>query len=173
MKNKFLLALVLLIAGCASYAPTRGMTTKEFDRMCRLSFNGASEVVNWDSSGQYRRCESKSDFVWLFVDDRLSNRATFSGPKSTSSTAGDKLGNAGMATAICSVLTGGKAAGCAAGALDSKDSNADKKIREQNQVIENLKRQQSIDKMKQEAKDRDREYDKRREDLNKWRPGQK
>jgi hypothetical protein len=92
VKNILQSVLVLSIVGCATYAPTRGMTTKEFDRMCRLSFNGSSEVVDFDQSGQYRRCSLyKSDSVWLFVDDKLSNRASFSPPKSISSAAASPL----------------------------------------------------------------------------------
>jgi hypothetical protein len=91
---------------------------------------------------------------------------------SNSSSTNQNLSNAAFATIICSLATGGKAAGCAAGALDSDSTSQDSQLRKQKAEIEQLKTQQMIEKASQEFKDSEREYQKRKEERDKWKPGQ-
>lgn len=90
---------------------------------------------------------------------------------SNDSSSSNKASNAAFATIICALATGGKTAGCAAGALDSDSTSQDRQLRKQKAEIEQLKTQQMIDKATQEFKDSEREYQKRKEERDKWRPG--
>lgn len=85
----------------------------------------------------------------------------------------NRLSNAAFATALCSIFTGGKTAGCAAGALDPDESNIDSRLNKQKKQIEDIKLQQLIDKSNREFREIQLDSEKRRSDLNDWRPGQR
>lgn len=106
--------------------------------------------------------------------------------KPLNSKADNNLGNAAFVTLACSLLTRGKTLECASGASDSLDNSItsdaeedvrfrrqQKEIRKQQNEIEELRLQQTLDRMRQQQKELDGDFDKRRDDLNKWRPGQK
>ena len=85
----------------------------------------------------------------------------------------NRASSVAFATALCSIFTGGKTAGCAVGALDSDESTIDSRLKKQKQQIEDLKLQQLIDKNNREFRELQLDSEKRRNDLNNWRPGQR
>jgi hypothetical protein len=87
------------------------------------------------------------------------------------STSSEGVTNSAIATAICSAFTKGNAASCAVGAFESDDqskSSNDKKLQRE---IDSIKNQQLIDKANQEFKDRERDYQMRRDELMKFKTG--
>lgn len=155
--KKILGLLVLstgLLAGCASKTPS------PYAQNC-IKTTPQMSAARWDClQGEPKQTDSNSQ------QPKQQTQA----PTTQSS---NKASNAAFVTAICSTLSKGKAAECAAGALNSDESELARKLRQQDDEIEALKRQQAIDRSRQRQKDSDRDYDKRREDLMNWKPGRK
>lgn len=87
------------------------------------------------------------------------------------STSNERLTNSAIATAICSAFAKGNAAGCAAGALDTDGQSASSNDRRRQRDIDSLKNQQRVDKANQDLKDAERDYEKRRDELMKFKTG--
>jgi len=60
-----------LFLGCASWNPRMGMTVKDFDRMCAMSFNGASVIESAKGSTEVRSCAAKEDTLYTFLYGNL------------------------------------------------------------------------------------------------------
>ena len=169
-----ILPFLALITSCTVFNPKMGMSIDQFDSMCALSFNGKSIIISANNTYEIRRCRNMEDKDYVFEYSRLVSIEKVAIDKSASTTSSsNKTSNAAFVTAICSTLSKGKAAECAAGALNSDESDLARKLRQQVDEIEALKRQQATDKNRQRQKNSDRDYDKRREDLMNWKPGQK
>lgn len=175
MKTTYSILLsIALLSGCASFNPKMGMSTDQFDSMCRKSFNGKSVIISAQGKYEIRQCQNKEGMTYVFENSRLISIERVAIEKASPETqSSNKTSNAAFVTAICSTLSKGKAAECAAGALNSDESDLARKLRQQDDETEALKRQQAIDRSTQRQKDGDRDYDKRREDLMNWKPGQK
>lgn len=66
----YLLPLALLLS-CASWNPRMGMTVKDFDRMCGMSFNGSSVIESAKGATEVRSCRAKEGTLYTFTNGNL------------------------------------------------------------------------------------------------------
>lgn len=72
MKKSLLLLLApIILSGCASWNPRMGMTVKDFDRMCAMSFNGASVIESAKGSTEVRSCAAREGTLYTFLYGNL------------------------------------------------------------------------------------------------------
>lgn len=62
---------LVLVLGCASWSPRMGMTAKDFDYMCAMSFHGSSVIESAKGSTEIRSCRAKEGTLYTFFNGSL------------------------------------------------------------------------------------------------------